>query len=78
MTLHSFDALARALVFPGERRNYKITKEHKPQGVSGAYRLAREGAFGYVAFPSRVRQAPQPQPHAVAYACAFWGNSYKH
>lgn len=78
MTLHSFDALARALVFPGERRNYKTTKERKPQGISGAYKLAREGLFEYVAYPSRRKAVPQPLPHAVAYACAFHGVAYKH
>lgn len=78
MTFTSFDSLARSLVFPGERRNHTVKRTPRPQGVSGAYRLAREGAFGYVAYPSRLRQTPQPQPHAVAYACAFWGNSYKH
>lgn len=78
MTLHSFDALARALVFPGERRNYKTTREHKPQGISGAYRLAREGQCEYIAYPSRRKAVPQPLPHGVAYSCAFYGVAYKH
>lgn len=78
MTLHSFDALARALIFPGERRNYKTTRERKPQGISGAYKLAREGLCEYVAYPSRHKAVPQPLPHGVAYACAFHSIAYKH
>lgn len=78
MTLHSFDALARTLIFPGERRNYRTTRERKPAGISDAYRQAREGLFRYVAYPSRRKAVPQPLPHSVAYSCAFYGAAYKH
>lgn len=78
MQFSSFNDLARAFIFPGERRNFSIHTQSTPEGVSGAYKAAREGAFAYVAYPSRRKQVPQAQPHSVAYACAFWGMSYKH
>lgn len=78
MKFSSFDDLARAFIFPGERRSFSLRAQSTPEGVSGAYKAAREGAFAYVAYPSRRKQAPQAQPHSVAYACAFWGANYRH